>query len=253
MTQAAHSKPQTEAERAAEIRREELAGHAILDQLAAAPSFNKWMADTIRPYIGQRLLEVGAGTGNLTRHLFPRQRYVASDFDPFHLDSLRQLAARTPGLEVQRIDATDWSCFAALEGQIDTIVCLNVLEHIPDSRAALENFLRVLAPGGRLIVLVPNGPWLYCDLDRALEHVLRYTPALLRQAVAERGFEVERVFQFNRMGVVGWFLNGKLRGVTELPTGQLRFYDRLVWLWRAIDRLLPWHGLSVTAVGRKPG
>lgn len=233
--------------------REDLNGHVILDQLAIARAFNAWMAARIDPYLGEFVLEVGAGTGNLTRHLFPRLRYIASDFDDFHLNSLQQLARQLPDLEVMRLDATDWRCFEPLEDEIDTIVCLNVLEHIPESDAALDNFLRVLRPGGRLVTLVPNGPWLYCELDRALEHVLRYTPSLLREKVAARGFVVEEVFEFNRMGVLGWFANGKILRRRSLPQFQLGVYNRLVPLWRRIDRFLPWHGLSVVAVARKPG
>jgi glycosyltransferase involved in cell wall biosynthesis len=231
---------------------DEKTGHAILANLSKAHRFNRWMADTIRTYLGDRVLEVGAGIGNLSTQLMPRLRYIATDFDDLHLDVLQNLASRRLGMEVRRLDAASWDDYQSFEGDIDTIVCLNVLEHIPESKATLDNMYRALPPGGRLIVLVPQGPWLYCPLDQALEHVKRYTPKTLRAALDDAGFAVEKTFHFNRIGVCGWLTSGKILRRKQLPKFQLKVYDSLVWLWRRIDWLLPWHGLSVIAVARKP-
>lgn len=232
---------------------DEKTGHEILASLSRAHRFNKWMADTLRPYLGHRVMEVGAGIGNLTFQFLPREHYIASEFDDLHLGVLRNLALQRSGLDVRKVDATRPEDFAGLEKKVDTIVCLNVLEHIPDSSGALKNFRETLAPGGRVIILVPQGPWLYCPLDKELEHVKRYTKKALREALESAGFEVERVFDFNRIGVLGWFLNGKILRRTRMAKYQLKMYDALVWLWRCIDWLLPWHGLSVVAVARTPG
>ncbi|MCH9647239.1 MAG: glycosyltransferase [Deltaproteobacteria bacterium] len=231
---------------------DEKTGHAILSDLSRAHRFNRWMADIIRPELGHSVLEVGAGIGNLTSQLLPRERYIASDFDDLHLDVLQNLAMNRVGLDVHRLDASEAEGYAGFRGDIDSIVCLNVLEHIPQAAASLKNFYDSLAPGGRVIILVPQGKWLFCPLDEALEHVKRYSPQELREELEAAGFEVEKVRHFNRIGVIGWFLNGKLLRRVQLAKIQLKIYDSLVWLWRGIDRFLPWHGLSVIAVGRKP-
>ena len=232
---------------------EEKYGHAILASISKAQHFNKWIADmAVRPFLGHRVLEIGAGIGNLTIQLLPRETYVASDLDDLHLEVLDGLASHSTNLSTRRIDAQNAADFAELRGKIDTIVCLNVLEHIPDSRAALKNMFDTLEPGGRAIILVPQGRWLYSKLDKALDHVKRYTQEELREALATAGFEVEKIFNFNRIGVVGWALNGKLLGRTKIAKFQLKVFDSLVWFWRKVDWLFPWHGLSVVGVARKP-
>ena len=228
-------------------------GHEILASISKAQRFNKWMADVaVRPYLGHRVLEIGAGIGNMTLQLLPRESYVASDYDELHLKVLHGLSTRSLNLKTRRIDAQNPADFDGLSNNVDTIVCLNVLEHIPDSHAALKNMYDTLEPGGRVIVLVPQGQWLYSPLDKALEHVKRYSAPELRQALADAGFTVEKTFSFNRIGVFGWALNGKLLRRTRMAKIQLKLFDSLVWLWRRIDWLFPWRGLSVVAVGRKP-
>jgi glycosyltransferase involved in cell wall biosynthesis len=228
-------------------------GHNILASISKAQRFNKWMADiAVRPYLGHRVLEIGAGIGNMTIQLLPRERYVASDYDDLHLEVLNGLTHHATNLSACRIDAQNPDDFKALRNGVDTIVCLNVLEHIPDSRAALKNMFETLEPGGRVIILVPQGMWLFSPLDKALDHVKRYSPEGLREALATSGFEVEKVFNFNRIGVVGWALNGKLLGRKQMAKYQLKMFDSLVWLWRRVDWLFPWHGLSIVGVARKP-
>jgi glycosyltransferase involved in cell wall biosynthesis len=231
---------------------EERTGHQILHELSRAHHFNRWMAQTIRPFIGHRVLEIGAGIGNLTTLLLPRELYVASDMDELYLEILESLAARRPRIRVTRIDAESSQDFAQLESAVDTVVCLNVLEHIPDRDAALANLYRVLEPGGRAIVLVPQGRWLYSPLDRELGHVMRYSRRELAEALGKAGFLIERQFHFNRIGVLGWFFNGTLLRRRQMARFQLKFYDSLVWLWRRIDWLLPLPGLSLVAIARKP-
>ena len=231
---------------------DEKTGHEILSNLSRAHRFNRWMADVIRPELGHSVMEIGAGIGNLSLQLMPRERYVATDFDDLYLNVLRNAAMNTVGMEVARLDATDRQAYEPYLGEIDSVVCLNVLEHISGAKAALENFFEVLKPGGRLVLLVPQGQWLYSPLDEALDHVKRYSAAGLRTELAAAGFEVEKVFGFDRVGVVGWAIDGKILRRTLMPKFQLKAYDSLVWLWRGLDRWLPWHGLSVIAVATKP-
>jgi glycosyltransferase involved in cell wall biosynthesis len=232
---------------------DEKAGHEVLQSIGSAHRFNRWMADAVvRPYLGHRILEIGAGLGNMTLQLLPRDHYIASECDPLHLDVLNALAARRPNLQVAPVNAEKPEHFTAFRGGVDTVVCLNVLEHIPDAPAALQNFYDVLSPGGRAIILVPQGKWLYSSLDSAVDHVKRYTRPELTEELTQAGFEVEKLIDFNRMGVIGWALNGKLFGRKQMAKFQLKVFDSLVWLWRRIDNLLPWHGLSLVAVARKP-
>ncbi len=226
---------------------------SILDAFADAPNFNRWMADTIGPFVGKRVLEIGAGMGNLSRQLIAgRRRYVATDLDREHMERLRARLAHRPALETQIMDAADPQFFTGLREQMDTVVCLNVVEHIKDDLGALKNIHSALEPNGRAIILVPEGQSIYGSLDEALGHHLRYSEELLHQRMTEAGFVVEEMLRFNRMSRPGWWLNGKVLNKTDISRFQLKNFDRLVWLWRRIDRFLPWRPVSIIAIGRKP-
>jgi SAM-dependent methyltransferase len=225
---------------------------AILDAFADAPNFNRWMAETIAPFVGHRVLEIGAGMGNLSRQLITgRKRYVATDIDHEHLERLKNRLSHRQALEVKWMDAADPAHFEGLKEQLDTVVCLNVVEHIKDDLGALRNIHSALEPGGRAIILVPEGQGIYGSLDEALGHHLRYSELLLRERMEDAGFHVERVLRFNRMSRPGWWLNGKILNRTEISRFQLKNFDRLVWLWRRIDAHLPWRPVSIIAIGRK--
>ncbi len=233
------------------FKRDEV-GAVMLKTLERARRFNQWMADCVRGGVGSRVLEIGAGIGNITTQLLPRDLYVASDIEPAYLGYLENLKIGRPYLEVAKIDAEEPAAFAAFAGWFDTVVCLNVLEHVRDPLQALRNFWTALAPGGRLLLYVPQGGWLYSSLDRALAHRCRYDRADLAGEVREAGFEVESLRHFNRVSVPGWWWNGKLLRRSLLPRWQLKLFDVLVPAFRRLDRVLPWPGLGLLLTARKP-
>jgi glycosyltransferase involved in cell wall biosynthesis len=227
-------------------------GHDILHSLSSAHRFNAWMADTVKPWVGEEVLEIGSGLGNLTVKMLPRKNYTASDIDPMYLD---YLASRFRGLgpiDIQRLDLGRPADFDEFRGRYDTVICLNVLEHIEDAETAVRNMLGALQPGGVAIILVPQGQWLFGSLDRVLEHKVRYSRKGLESLCAGAGLSVESTFSFNRVGVLPWFVNGKILRRKRFNKLQLKVYDSLVWLWRLLDRFLPLPGLSIICVARRP-
>lgn len=229
-------------------------GADILDALAGAQNFNRWMADTIEPYIGKRVLEAGAGIGNLTRLLSPRrERYIAGDIETEYLARLRARFQHRPRMEVRHCDLANPADFEALKGAVDSVVCLNVLEHVPDDRAALRNIHAALQPGGRAIVLVPHGQGIYGALDKALGHCRRYSHEELQGKMEQAGLRVERILDFNRISRPAWYANSRLLQRKTLSRFQLYIFDRFVWLWRRIDGLLPWGPTSIIAIAVKDG
>lgn len=227
-------------------------GHSILHRLSGAHRFNRWMADTIRPFVRDRVLEIGGGIGNLTKQLLPRDEYTVTDIDPLHLKYLENRYEHSPHMEVRKVDLTNPADFDPLSKQFDTIVCLNVLEHIEDDLTGLRNMYTALELGGRALVLVPRGKWLFGTLDVVLGHFRRYSHDELLDRARSVGFEIETVFDFNRAGVPGWFLNAILLKRKHFGRLQLKIYDSLIWLFRRADRWLPWRGLSWIAVLRRP-
>ncbi|MBL0156139.1 MAG: glycosyltransferase [Bryobacterales bacterium] len=228
-------------------------GPEILDTLSSAHRFNLWMADTIRPYIGKRVLEIGAGMGNLSHCLAPRrQLYVASDIDAEHLARLRTRLSHRPNFRAMECDLSRAADFETVRGQVDTIVCLNVLEHVEDDAAGLRNMFETLEPGGRAIVLVPEGMSVYGELDRVLGHFRRYSADELKAKARAAGFEVEHYLEFNRITRPGWYVNGRIFKKRSFSRIQLAVFDALVPLWRRIDGLIPWRPVSIIIVARKP-
>jgi len=227
-------------------------GARILDSLAQTPRFNRWLADTIQPYAGARVLEIGAGIGNLSQFLAARRKsYTASDIDEEHMARLRVRFTHRPNLSLVRCDLSAPPDFAPLEATADTVICLNVLEHIDDDMTGLRNIHRALLPGGTAIVLVPQDQSIYGTLDEVLGHFRRYSEAELRKKMEAVGFEVDRVLHFNRITRPGWWFNGRLLKRRHFSRFQLWVFDRLVWLWRGIDRAIPWPSVSIIAIARK--
>ena len=225
---------------------------AILYSLSNVHRFNRWMADQVRPWIGERVLEIGAGMGNMSRQFLPREQYAVSDIDEQHLVYLRNSFGSRKNIAVRHLDLSSSAEFAEVDKQYDTVVCLNVVEHTEDDMQSLRNICTALAPGGRACVLVPRSQKLYGTLDETLRHCHRYSKEELASKMTDVGFEIEKVFTFNRISVPAWWWNGKVLKRRHFGKVQLKLLDSTMWFWRRIDRFLPWQGVSVIAIGKKP-
>jgi glycosyltransferase involved in cell wall biosynthesis len=226
-------------------------GAQILLEIGRARRFNDWMAEALRPHLGNRVLEIGAGIGTLTSCFLPRERYVASDVNPHYLHYLRNYALGKPYLEVREIDVQRREHFTELAEAFDTVLLVNVLEHVADDAGALANVRSALAPGGRVVALVPAQPALYGTLDEALGHRRRYAPETLRAALERSGLELESVDDFNRFSVPGWWLNGKVMGRRSFSRLQIKGIEMLMPVLARFDRVLPWAGQSLVARARR--
>ena len=233
------------------IYAEDAYGSQILGRLNRAPRFTRWMADVIRPYVGEKVLEIGAGTGNLTTQLIPRRLYWASDINPLYLTYLENVGLNRPYMRVSYTDGEKGESFPK-EQKFDTVICLNVVEHLADDLAALNNIREVLEDHGRAIVLVPCGPWLFGSLDEVLGHHRRYTRKQLTDLVEKAGFHLETMLEFNRFGVIAWWLNARLFRRRTFAFWQIKLLNLLTPLFRLFDNFLPLPPLSFIAVLSKP-
>jgi hypothetical protein len=110
----------------------------------------------------------------------------------------------------------------------------------------------VLKPGGRMIFIVPRGEKLYSSLDESIGHYRRYNREHLKALFEELGYDVEELFTLNKIGVIGWWWRGKVAGQKAIGRLGLKAFNVLVPLFRLIDPILPWKGLSLVIVARKP-
>jgi glycosyltransferase involved in cell wall biosynthesis len=227
-------------------------GYQTLLRLSRAERYNKWMLQQLAPWLGQRVLEIGAGIGSFTRYLMGRDLILATELNPRYLRILGNTFEHHTRTEVTSLDLTDFDPAPLAARDIDTILCLNVLEHVEDDLGALRRLHASLVPGGRLLLLVPAHQWLYGAIDRAIDHFCRYDRAELVAKLQEAGFEVEHTQFFNRLGVLGWYVNSVLLRRTRVPGVQLHLQNALVPLLRAEAAFPVPFGLSLIAVARRP-
>jgi 2-polyprenyl-3-methyl-5-hydroxy-6-metoxy-1,4-benzoquinol methylase len=233
---------------------EDPTGRITLERFSAAPHFNKWLYETIRPYCKGHVLEVGSGIGNITQLLIESSfRVTASDLRNEYLELLAGKFQSSPKFETTlQLDLETEHIPASLENRFDTIVALNVIEHIFHADKAIENCYRMLKTGGNLVVLVPAMQWLYNSFDKELGHHLRYSSAQLRALLESQQLKVIHTQFFNAMGIAGWWMNGSVLKKKLIPAGQLKLYDRLVPAIKLADMIVMHSiGLSVIAVGTK--
>ena len=227
-------------------------GRGVLNNLTGTPQYVSWLARTLRPHVGDAVLEIGAGIGNMAGRLMSRRLlYVAAEKDPLYLHSLRNRFLRTPNVTVQQIDPEVPEDLAGLENCFDTVLCVNVLEYLEDPAPVLDRLRATLKPGGDMVILVPQNPWLFGSLDHSLGHKRRYTARAARELLQSRGFTVEKVYNFNNAGTPPWWASSKLAGSRNIRKPVLKIFDKTVWLWSRVDRLIPWKGLSLIVVARK--
>jgi len=222
-----------------------------LDKLGVAHRFNAWVFSCFRRYLGRNVLEVGCGSGNFTTLIAADGHKVTGcDLHAPYVEIARARLAAYPEARVLCADATQ----AEFGGGYDTVVLLDVLEHIEDDVGFLTHLRATLLPGGRIILKVPANRWLFCGMDTAIGHYRRYDKSSLRDKLRAGGFEVVEQLHFNAFAAFGWFLNGKILQRTTPPAEQLAAFERLVPLFRFVEGAgrMPF-GISLIAVGEVPG
>ena len=225
-------------------------GQKDLIDMEAAPKYTEWTLERTKPYVGDLLLEIGSGIGNNVRILMQYTNVIATEIEPVYLEVLHNAYMNTPGVEVCKWDATQPPPDDL--PQVDSILCSNVIEHIEDDHAVIRNADHILKPGGNMIFIVPRGEKLYCSLDEAIGHYRRYEREQLSSLFEEMGYSIEKLFTLNKIGVLGWWYRGKIAKQQAIGRFGLKAFNVLVPLLKLIDPILPWQGLSLVIVARKP-
>jgi SAM-dependent methyltransferase len=220
--------------------------------MSGAEHYNSWLLARAWPFLGPRVLDVGAGIGTFTAELArTAERIVALEPEPGDAAQLRQRFAGHENVRVEEIGATELAG-ADIGGPFDAAICLNVLEHIPDDVGALRAVRDQLAPGGHLLLLVPAHRALFGEIDRTVGHVRRYDRSTLSRALTAAGFDVRALRYVNPLGALGWLVSSRVLRREHIPEGPLKAYDALVPVLRALDRIPLPFGLSVWAVAKAP-
>ncbi len=223
-----------------------------LNQLADLDQYNHWLYEQIAPGLGRRILEVGAGTGNITQFLCAGGRAVlATDVVPSYRRELEAAFADKPNVRVGKFDLDKAASSEYVAEGFDTVVCLNVLEHIEDDLFALAQMREVLTPGGKLALLVPSHQFLYGEFDRAVGHYRRYEKRELKEKLQGAGFRVKELKFFSLAAMLPWFINGRVLKRDYLPPNQADLANRLVPLLKLEKLIGPPCGISLVAIAEK--
>jgi len=220
-----------------------------MDFVSKAVAYNRYLVDSVRPFLGDRVLDVGCGVGNTTS-LLDRSLVVGMDVSDYYL---REFRRRLPRIETIRDDISGTVDLRRLkEFRFDTIFCSNVLEHIENDRAALANMYEIIEVGAALVLVVPHYPFLFGSIDQEDLHFRRYDRQSLRAKLLASGFTVEHEFCINFLGIFWWYLNGRLLKGGARNEAEARLINRAIPLVRLIDKLvLNSAGLSLIEVARK--
>ena len=225
-----------------------------LETMSKAGNYNRWVFNNLKKFIGSRILEIGGGTGSMTLFFIDRKLVVSTDITDYNIRQLNSRFERWKDKKSFFAVKTDISrTMKDLERfSFDTVICINVLEHIKDDQAALKNMQVVLRKGGKLMLLVPAFSRLYGTIDKVDHHYRRYDkkPALMK--VEKAGFKVLKCFYMNLPGFFGWYYHGRILKAELHPEGDISLFDRFVPVFAFFEKILkPPFGLSLIIIAEK--
>src|SRR5690348_1826307 len=222
-----------------------------LEAMAQARNYCQWILRYFAPYLGGRIVEIGAGSGTFSRLLLDRKNTEQLVLFEAAANLMPILRQRFTDPRVQLHCGTFDP--ALLSETPDSVVLVNVLEHVRDDTLLLSQIHASLRKGGSLLLFVPAFQWNYGSLDQAFDHYRRYTGAELERKIQSAGFRLERRRYINFMGIASWFLAGKVLRQTTIKASQVRWYDRWIipWSFKLEQLCKPPLGQSLLAVAIK--
>jgi 2-polyprenyl-3-methyl-5-hydroxy-6-metoxy-1,4-benzoquinol methylase len=227
-----------------------------LETMSEAIRYQAHVFGLVAPSIGSHVLEVGCGIGTMSRQILAlndRLRLVCIEPNLNCAALAREQFAGDGRVSIRAVHLEDCNVADLQRERFDTVVCVNVLEHIEHDVRALALFREVVAgTGGRIVIFVPAIQGIYGPHDAALGHHRRYSKQSLTAAFTAARIDVVTMRYTNPIGLLGWMYNLYISGNTEHTSNQVRLFDRFVAPWALpLERMLvPPIGLSLFAVGR---
>lgn len=214
-----------------------------LEQRRERLNYRRYQYDLIAPRCGPELLEIGAGTGALAAQFTDRRRLIVTDVDPDAVGALERRFADRPEVAARQLDVATLTVprahqLAAALRPVDTVLAVNVLEHLQDHVQALRALSALVRPGGNLVIWVPGYQQLYGEFDRSVGHVRRYTPRTLSVAARKAGLRVDLCRPVNLLGGIAWWAAVRKGGVGSPNSKLVKIYDAVVVpATRVLDKL----------------
>jgi 2-polyprenyl-3-methyl-5-hydroxy-6-metoxy-1,4-benzoquinol methylase len=225
-----------------------------LETMQEARRYASHVFGLVRPFIGARVLEVGAGIGTMTTRLVEvAELVVGIEPNPNCTSRLQEAMGQHPRFRLRTCHYEECEPAELASLHFDSVLLVNVLEHIEHDVDALKSFKNILVPGGRVVVFVPALQMAYGPLDAELGHHRRYTKQTLRSAFERAGLDVIQLRYTNPIGLAGWMYNAHISKSRKHSLAQVKLFETLVAPWALpLERLIPPPiGLSLIAVGRR--
>ncbi len=229
-----------------------------LEAMSFAVNYHRWIISLFEPYLGTKIVEVGAGTGSFSELLLEKRLESMSLVEP-SAAMYQQLRCRLAELKPTQKVTTYNDIFQRVANQIrmsdspDSIIYVNVLEHVADDVNELQVINQTLDSCGRLFIFVPALQWLHGSMDRQLDHFRRYTRTELERKCVAAGFKVLASRYFDVFGILPWWVKYKLLQSNKMEPGAVKFYDKMVVpIARTLESMLtPPLGKNVLLIAEK--
>lgn len=219
-----------------------------LESMNQAVWYNQWTLKKFAKYLKGDILEVGCGIGNFTNSLTKYGYVFAIDINNNYLEAfdLPENKGKAGYGDIEKGE------YFFTKQNFDSIVCLNVLEHIENDERALTNLLNLLKPGGTLILLIPAHPFLYGAIDKSIGHFRRYMKKGLSSKMEKIGFTIIQGRRINFLGAIGWFVAGKIFNESKVEDKKIKIFNLLAPLFLTIEDIVePPFGTSILIIAKK--
>jgi len=215
-------------------------GRVNLETALKRKNFTKWVIDETSSELKGNILEIGCGLGTYSEHLiknYPNSNITLSDISLSYIHNLKEKFS-SPKIQFYKLDLNNIDDFSKIGyDKFDSIIAINVLEHVKDDEFALRELYKMLKKEGSLIILVPAYKFLYNIIDKSIGHWRRYTKKELKEKLVKNNFSIKKMHSFNILGIFGWYLNGNVFKKSEINKEASSLFDKLVPAMKIIEKL----------------
>lgn len=211
-------------------------GLNTLEVLEGAENYNNWIISQFMPFLKSPILEIGSGTGNISRFFIKKRDVYLSDIDAGLIKHLKQKFPHKKRTIIKYNVEQDQP--KRFYNFFNTVIGINVLEHIKNDKKTLRNIYSLLKPNGNLLLLVPAKMFAYTELDKKLGHYRRYEQHELREKIEKAGFIIEELYSFNFVGLISWMVRDKIERGNHLKTYQVALFDKIVPTLKIIENMI---------------
>ena len=199
-------------------------------------NFYKGLFKIVKPYLGERILNLGCEKGHLDIHLIDKKRVLGLDIEQASVDIYNERYKDYEHMRAIIMDAQSDELLK-FKGKFDTVLSINALEHIPDDLKVLKNLDKMGV--NTVVIIVPATRWVYNTVDVGVGHIRRYDKRLWKNMVMQTGFKIKKMkyLKFSELSAQIWY--GKILKVDVMQKGVAHLYDKLIpFIW-GVESLLP--------------